>query len=405
MARNEYRSLPYAIAEADRQGKEARRDAERVLRLAQRRAAEVERRIQRIETEVISAEQQEVLLAEKEKTKEKLQQAMTQIEQAKSAAQDSLDIARRQLQQQIQDSDIDVTVESISLDGDGFKLRLKHEDQPLVVRLNAEGFAVDSSAAECDEAVDCVDENGVVAECDENYWEQQEGEWEDVASEIYRVLIADEDDQPDTVDDTQDEVGAVALRETSPENLRTEWAESAAQPKPLWVLEGSDLSGSTHRLVVMTGPLETQELCLARRGPQLEQSVANYAATYLDGGIRLPSQRLREYVVDEYYGIHQSRTPGVGDLPVIYTQLEFDEDFREELVKTHRKQSIAMTKMVQAGLGSCGILGLLATVFGYLKLDERTQGNKRGRLRLGATGLLVMLVVLGALFSMLVPLL
>ena len=414
MAPQEVSPWPEAVVVAQRRDDEVRRQAERALRAAERQADLVERRLKRIQA-TVSTEQAEMLEEEKLKTKEQLAEAKQQLEEAKNMAQASLDQVRQQLKQRIEEQDIDVTVEGLTLDGGGVRLRTIYEGEPLVLQFDSEGFVIatteEEASCESDEG-DCETET-ILAECDEDYWEEQAGgKWSDIAAEIHRALYPDQHASHETDhqhvhthNSTLDAMAPAAETAGFREKTRAEWMESADRPTPQWVVDGDDLSGSTHRLVVMTGPLETQQLCLEQRGPQLEASVAEYAKTYLEGGLRVPSQRLREFVADEYYGIHQSSTPGVGDRPVIYTLLEFNEDFREDLVQTYRHQSFARIRMAQAGIGSFGVLGLLATIFGYLKIDDRTHGQKRGRLQLGATSLLAVLALLCGIAFSLVPML
>ena len=398
------------VVEAQRENQAARHEAERALRDAEREVAVIQRRMQRIRQEV-SDEQLQHLLIEEEKNKQQLEEARQLVAEAKNDTRRSLDEARQHLEDVVQDRDLNISIEHVAVDEEGLNVRVVREDRPLIVRWNADGVkvaAADSSAAaaDVDSTSGAEEDCEVVAEVDEANWEQEDNDWSEVASELHGALFADDGDAPNLV------VKLKAEGEDKTE-WHKEWETCLSRDKPAWILEDDDYSARRPRMVVTIGPYKTQRECKAMRDDQIAEAVTAYASAYLDAEgaqitpwygaakLRLPKKRLREYIKDEYYGIHQSSTEGVGDLPVIYTLLEFDRDFGEKLVATHRHQSVSLARLAHAGIGSLGILGVLACSLGYFKLDEQSAGKKRGRLRLGTFALITLItLVCGSAFLM-----
>ncbi len=62
----------------------------------------------------------------------------------------------------------------------------------------------------------------------------------------------------------------------------------------------------------------------------------------------------------------------------------------------------ATSRLFQTGLGGGALLLLLATMFGYLKLDTATRGYYTGRLQFGAAAAILAIVAAGAVFAKLI---
>ena len=75
-------------------------------------------------------------------------------------------------------------------------------------------------------------------------------------------------------------------------------------------------------------------------------------------------------------------------------RFEHDQPFLDEL-DSRWKNVQREARLLQVGLGSSGILLLLATAFGYLKLDAMTLGYHSGRLQLCVVGIILALCAAG----------
>ena len=82
----------------------------------------------------------------------------------------------------------------------------------------------------------------------------------------------------------------------------------------------------------------------------------------------------------------------------IHVRLEFDNEFRELLDKKWGELR-ATYRLAQTGLVTGGVLLLLATVFGYFRLDNATRGYYTGRLQFMAAAAILAIVATGAMFS------
>jgi len=82
--------------------------------------------------------------------------------------------------------------------------------------------------------------------------------------------------------------------------------------------------------------------------------------------------------------------------------LKFDAEFLGEL-DSRWTTAIREARLRQVSFGTGGVLALLATVFGYLRLDTVTRGYYTGRLQLVATGVILALAGLGVLLARRIP--
>ncbi len=82
--------------------------------------------------------------------------------------------------------------------------------------------------------------------------------------------------------------------------------------------------------------------------------------------------------------------------------LQFDQLFLDEL--NHRWTLVVQkSRLQQLSLGAGGVCVLLVTVFGYLRIDNVTQGCYRQRLKLLATGIILAFTVFGVCLARWIP--
>ena len=172
--------------------------------------------------------------------------------------------------------------------------------------------------------------------------------------------------------------------------------------KPEWIYETVDYSGNTHRMTVQIGPYESDHIVRHKTEQEVRNAIDKYAQRYLESmgrpvsaaapvRMNLSLNRIRECIVDRFDDVHQSpTTPEMDPMPVTYRLLEFDEDFRNQVIERYWNQSLAVDRSVRAGVLSGGVLGVLAVVLGFLKLDSATAGSHRRKLAAAATGILGM---------------
>lgn len=164
------------------------------------------------------------------------------------------------------------------------------------------------------------------------------------------------------------------------------------EERPSWTYEEPYRAGETHTQVVFSDPLESREECQAHLDRKIVNAAREYSEWYLRQtgrcstdwfGLRqltIPISRLEKNIVATHEGFHDSETPGVGRRCITYAKLEFDPQFRDKMIDLpwHRSESFA--RSAQTGAVYVGFLGLLATVFVYLKVDDVTRGKYRKRI-------------------------
>ena len=84
----------------------------------------------------------------------------------------------------------------------------------------------------------------------------------------------------------------------------------------------------------------------------------------------------------------------LGPMRTQHLLLKFDRSYQHQ-IDDRWEESIVAQRLGATGLATGGLLGLLATAFGYLKMNALTSGRYRGRLRLAAVGAIVGLGVMG----------
>jgi hypothetical protein len=165
--------------------------------------------------------------------------------------------------------------------------------------------------------------------------------------------------------------------------------EHAPGQRPSWVDDPPHRTGDIHTVVVTSGPYESAALCEKYLDRDLIQAVQEYADWYLKAKGRqivswygparfqVSPNQIREYITDEFNDVHQSQTAGVGPMPVKYVRLDFDPAFREQMIDLHWQQSLTLDRMIKAGIAAIGLLGLLGSVYTFLKVDAVTGGQHR----------------------------
>ena len=180
-----------------------------------------------------------------------------------------------------------------------------------------------------------------------------------------------------------DKKPAVANADSSPTLAP---AAVPAKKSPAWIDEPSRLLGDTYQTTLVIGPYTTREECNAELPGELQKALNRYVETCMGQPagwrpVALPYEFLRQEVVKGEYA--EIRPSSVGPMTRLYLLLQFDRKIRDRIVAEGRRNTVAGRLWVG---GSClaGMLWLLAVIYGYLRVDLKTGGAYRGRLRFAA---------------------
>lgn len=203
------------------------------------------------------------------------------------------------------------------------------------------------------------------------------------------------------------EAGAKPLLAEAEETTTTLTTPSAAAPLdsnqttnahgalPEWVTRGEGRVDGVFRMPISIGPYPSYEDCGPEKPKAYADAIKRYANEYLEEGageyVNLPmwyiNQNIYRNEAKEY-----RESPTLGKLVVAHYLLEFNDDVRQHIVQVYH-QALVAERLKYGGLGAAGIFGLLATAFGYLKLDTLSRGYYTGRLRVAAAAAILGLAV------------
>ena len=163
-------------------------------------------------------------------------------------------------------------------------------------------------------------------------------------------------------------------------------AAAPARKLPAWVDEPPRLLGDTYQMTIVIGPYTTHEECIAELPGELQKALNRYVETCMGQPagwrpVALPYEFLRQEVVKGQ--CEDIRPSSVGPMTRLYALLQFDRKTRDRIVEEGRRNTVAGRLWV-AGGGLAAMLWLLAVMYGYLKVDLKTGGAYRGRLRFAA---------------------
>ncbi|MEX0867693.1 MAG: hypothetical protein WD030_10060, partial [Pirellulales bacterium] len=227
-----------------------------------------------------------------------------------------------------------------------------------------------------------------------------------VAAPPGRVELADEVDHVADESDASKDASVALNLPVSPETERPqpEGTRITSEPRPDWVDAPAAKQGNVYRQVVHAGPhprrIEAEK--------ELEEQIHSAVEDYLNEAIapdaarrvELPADYVRREIVrDQFTEVHQRSFGTLADdvyMVDLYAQLEFSRQVHDEAKERYR-QAVVEDRLWLTGFSLAAALGLLGTVFGYLRFDEATGGRRRGRLRFVATGAILALAVAGLL--------
>ncbi len=174
-----------------------------------------------------------------------------------------------------------------------------------------------------------------------------------------------------------------------------------SKDRPAWVGATPGLKGEIYSLTVNSGPwtsvpecqhaLNEEILSAANRyindyiGDEQAAKLVNVSLPYLDAHVKKA----------QYAEVVQS--PAVGPMHQLHARLEFNDQVRADFQRRWRN-AVVQGRLWYTGGGAALVLALLATFYGYLRLDLKTDTAHKGRLQLAAT-LVALIVAAGALLA------
>ncbi len=181
-------------------------------------------------------------------------------------------------------------------------------------------------------------------------------------------------------------------------------SRSAVMQPPKWLTAptGKQADGS-YRLIVKSGPFKTRIECDKELRPIVAQEVDDYVELLLGReavrqamgdrfrGSTLLSARELDGLVRDTWLEHGEAAYPVGDVVTLHALVVFTPQIQSRIDSRFREQ-VSQRRAFQAIVGSVGLLGLLATVYGYLRFDMLTRGYYTGRLRLAAVATILAIV-------------
>jgi hypothetical protein len=157
--------------------------------------------------------------------------------------------------------------------------------------------------------------------------------------------------------------------------------------RPSWVGTEANTRGKVHTVAVSSGPYKKEGQAKRALDEAIEKATSEYIADQLGSEraallLRYDANTIKErYLKDanKHHDVARYSEP-VGEMHEHFALLEFGPEFRKEIDGKWR-QVKATSRVFQTGLVSTGVLMLLASVFGYFRLDNATRGYYSGRLQ------------------------
>jgi hypothetical protein len=202
-----------------------------------------------------------------------------------------------------------------------------------------------------------------------------------------------------------DESRFFAPADEAPDSIRIENDDSVIIPpgRPSWVEAPPQREGSIHSVSICSDPWATHQQANHALDEKLQAATAEYIAEHLQSKlapslIRYDLNEIKRKLLPTANVYHEKIIVSIGPMHQVHARLEFSPDFRAELDRRWAEMR-ATYRLGETGLIGGGVLLLLATVFGYFRLDNATRGYYTGRLQFMAAGAILAIVASGVIFS------
>ncbi len=154
------------------------------------------------------------------------------------------------------------------------------------------------------------------------------------------------------------------------------------EERPAWVDQPRSTVGDVYSMSEMDGPFATRRDCELALPDLFQRMVRDYSRMYLGEEVELDLEALyRSGICREAY--FAPKDTSVGPMLEVHALAVFDRRGRELLSDARRARLIRQRLEGTAGVVAL-VMGLMGTLFGYLKLDTATRGYYAGRLKLAA---------------------
>ncbi len=204
------------------------------------------------------------------------------------------------------------------------------------------------------------------------------------------------------------EVGAKDVAEPSSKSVASrksvpakEFAEALHKERPTWVDAVPGLKDGIYSMTINSGPYVSVPESQRALDMELQAAADHYINEYLGDEhasqlVNIPLAYLTDNVKKVEF-VEKVQSNSVGPMYQLHARLEFDEKARADFQRLWR-HAVVQDRLWYTGGGAALVLALLATFYGYLRLDLKTDTAHRGRLQLAAT-LVALIVAAGALLA------
>ncbi len=161
-----------------------------------------------------------------------------------------------------------------------------------------------------------------------------------------------------------------------------ETLDAAGPPRPEWVESEPNYEGDSHKIAVVAGPFKTKDECRRALNEEIKTALAEYFDWYMSlddtastGFIRPTDQDVQLLKTETWPEPHQH--PRFGTMYRLHALLTIDQKYRDHL-QQRAHQALVAERLKKTGFASAGVLALLTTLFGFLKLKQSARARSVG---------------------------
>ncbi|WP_425617183.1 hypothetical protein NA78x_000854 [Anatilimnocola sp. NA78] len=173
--------------------------------------------------------------------------------------------------------------------------------------------------------------------------------------------------------------------------------------RPSWVGQAPQREGSIHSTAVCSDPYATHQQAVQALDKKLITATEDYIRQHLQSDLApqlisydVPKIKQRLLAPQNVY--HEKIKVSIGPMHQVHALIEFPPEFRDELDRRWGEMR-ATYRLAETGLIGGGVLLVLATIFGYFRLDNATRGYYTSRLQFMAAAAILAIVATSALVS------
>jgi hypothetical protein len=159
---------------------------------------------------------------------------------------------------------------------------------------------------------------------------------------------------------------------------------------------------------VRSEPYKRREDCVQRLNQKIAAAVEEYVQQQTNSNwaftlLALDMDRVQKEVAPPSQWYEETIvSPSVGEMRQIHARLEFTPAFQKQLWERWL-QVQAASRLAQVGLFFASALGMVATAFGFFRVDNATRGYYTGRLQLVAGGAILAMIIVGIFVARQIP--